>query len=139
MILCLFSECILFYLFTYSGYFYGASSTTQRRSRHSTDTVSEFHTEAPQATASEGLVQGSYAAARAGFELTTFQTKVSNLPMSHHAHNNLAVFCLFFFSIQTPSRSIPPTLNTSHHFHLFRNYLFLLYPFAAISALSQFL
>src|SRR6218665_1201001 len=31
------------------------STTTQRCSRHSTDTVPEFHTEAPQATASEGL------------------------------------------------------------------------------------
>ena len=31
------------------------STTTQRRSRHCTDTVSEFHAEAPQATASEGL------------------------------------------------------------------------------------
>jgi len=29
------------------------SSTIQRRSRHSTDTVSEFHAEAPQATVSE--------------------------------------------------------------------------------------
>ena len=31
------------------------SSTTHRPSRHSTDTVSGFHAEAPQATASEGL------------------------------------------------------------------------------------
>jgi len=30
---------------------------TQRRSQHSTDTVSEFHAEAPQATASGGLVR----------------------------------------------------------------------------------
>ena len=35
------------------------STTTQRRSRHSTDTVFEFHAEAPQATASEGLAQGT--------------------------------------------------------------------------------
>src|SRR6218665_1633332 len=42
------------HLFIHSCYFYSASSkstTTQRRSRHSTDTVSEFHAEAPQATA----------------------------------------------------------------------------------------
>ena len=59
------------------------STTTQRRSRHSTDTVSEFHTEAPQATVSEGLAQGPYVAARAGFKPTTLWTKASNLPMSH--------------------------------------------------------
>src|SRR6218665_531693 len=47
------------------------STITQRRSRHSTDTVSEFHAEAPQATASEGLAQDPYVAARAGFEPTT--------------------------------------------------------------------
>ena len=34
------------------------------------DTVPEFHAKAPQATASEGLVQRPYAAARAGFEPT---------------------------------------------------------------------
>jgi len=32
------------------------------------DTVLEFHAEAPQATAIEGLVQGPYVAAKAGFE-----------------------------------------------------------------------
>ena len=37
--------------------------TTQRRSRHSTDTVPEFHAEAPQAIVSQGLAQGSYVAA----------------------------------------------------------------------------
>ena len=37
--------------------------------------MSEFHVEAPQATASEGLAQGPYVAARAGFELTTLRTK----------------------------------------------------------------
>ena len=51
------------------------STTTQRRSRHSTDTVSEFHAEAPQATAREGLAQGHYVAARAGFEPATLRTK----------------------------------------------------------------
>src|SRR6218665_1226063 len=59
------------------------STATQRRSRHRTDTVSEFHAEAPQATASEGLSQGSYVGARAGFEPTTLW-KAPNLPMSHH-------------------------------------------------------
>src|SRR6218665_15886 len=38
-------------------------------------TVSEFHAEAPQTTANEGLARGPYEAERAGFELTTFRTK----------------------------------------------------------------
>ena len=36
--------------------------------------MSEFHAEVPQETASEGLDQGLYVAARAGFEPTTLQT-----------------------------------------------------------------
>ena len=51
------SMCAFIQTFSHSGYFYSASSNpllyTQRRSRHSTDPVSEFHAEAPQATASE--------------------------------------------------------------------------------------
>ena len=49
------------------------STTTQRDSRHRTYTVSEFHAEAQQATASEGLAQGPYVAARAGFEPMTLR------------------------------------------------------------------
>ena len=45
------------------------------RSQHSTDTVSEFHAEEPQATASEGLAQGPYVEARTGFEPATLWTK----------------------------------------------------------------
>ena len=54
-------------------------TTTQRRSRHSrpTDTVSEFHAKAPQATASERLSESPYVAARARFEQTTLRTKSS--------------------------------------------------------------
>ena len=46
------------------------STTTQKRSRHSTNTVPEFYAEAPQATASERLAQGPYmyVATRAGVE-----------------------------------------------------------------------
>ena len=51
------------------------STTTPRRSRQSTDTESEFHAKAPQATESEGLAQGPYVAARAGFEPTTLRPK----------------------------------------------------------------
>src|SRR6218665_566042 len=39
------------------------------------DTVWEFHAEVPQATAREGLAQGSYMVARAGFKPTTHRTK----------------------------------------------------------------
>src|SRR6218665_3227861 len=65
-------------LFIHSGYFYSASlspPTTQRRARYSTDTVSEFHADELQATASEGLAQRPYMAARAGFEPTTLRMK----------------------------------------------------------------
>ena len=34
----------------------------------------KFHAEAPQATVSEGLAQGSYLAARVGFESTTLRS-----------------------------------------------------------------
>ena len=37
--------------------------------------MSEFHAEAPQAAASEGLAQSPYVSARAGFEHTTLRTK----------------------------------------------------------------
>ena len=39
------------------------------------DTVPQFHAKAPQATASEGLAQGSYVAARVGFEPVTLRMK----------------------------------------------------------------
>jgi len=39
------------------------------------DTVPEFHTEAPQATVSEGLTQGPNVAARAGFKPMTLRSK----------------------------------------------------------------
>jgi len=37
--------------------------------------VPEVHAEAPQVTASEGLAQGRYVAARAGFQFATLRTK----------------------------------------------------------------
>ena len=71
--------------FIHSVYFYSAPSspgtTTQKRFWHSTETVHstnavpEFHAEAPQATASKGLIQGPYVADRAGLEPATLQTK----------------------------------------------------------------
>src|SRR6218665_2589770 len=50
-------------------------AATQRRSRHSMDTVLEFHAETPNATASEGIAQGPYVASRARIEPTTHQSK----------------------------------------------------------------
>src|SRR6218665_29431 len=64
--------------FIHSGYFYSASSkstTTLRRSQYSTDTMSEFHAAAPQATASERLAQDPNVAARAEFEPAALRTK----------------------------------------------------------------
>src|SRR6218665_963982 len=65
-------------LSVHSGYFYSTSSSP-RLLRSAPDTAwilcREFHAEAPQATASEGLVQGLYVAARVGFEPTTLFTK----------------------------------------------------------------
>src|SRR6218665_3482726 len=51
------------------------SAITQERSRHSSDTVPEFHAEVPQAPASEGLAQGTYGTAIAGFEPTIIRSK----------------------------------------------------------------
>ena len=39
------------------------------------NTVSKFYTEASHLTVSEGLAQGTYVAARVGFEPTTLRTK----------------------------------------------------------------
>jgi|SRR6218665_338317 len=69
---------LFIHLFIHSGYFYSASSSPlllrgALDTQH--DTVREFHAEVPQATVSEGLAQGPYVAARAGFEPTTLRTK----------------------------------------------------------------
>jgi len=65
------------------------STSTLRRSRHSLGAVSEFHAEAPQATASKELAQDPYMymyeVARVGFKSATFGRKAPSLPMSHHA------------------------------------------------------
>src|SRR6218665_2014176 len=86
-----------------SGYFYISlnSTTTQRRYRHSTDTVYKFHAEAPQATASEGLTQGSYEE----FEPMTLMTKgieSTNEPPRPYAsiHNNANTYILQLLNIQ---------------------------------------
>ena len=65
------------------------------------DTVPEFYAEAPQATVSEGLGQGLYAAARAGVEPMTLRTKgvystkvpptPRNLPLFIHSLRRLLI------------------------------------------------
>jgi len=73
--ICLFSIWNFSHSFRLFLYRVFKSTTAQRHSRHSTDTVPEFHAEAPQATVSEGLAQGPYVAARARVELMALQTK----------------------------------------------------------------
>jgi len=52
---------------------------SKERSRHSTDTVLEFHAKAPQATANERLAQGPYVAAKAGCQTCQMSTTNRNL------------------------------------------------------------
>ena len=54
----------------------------------STVTVSEFDTEAPQATVSEGFAQVPYVAARAGVEPMTLRTKGVDATNAPHAPQN---------------------------------------------------
>ena len=64
-------------------------NTTQRRSRHSTDTV--WLCVGVSSRSATGNYKWRtcprflYVASRAGFEPTTLRTKATNLPMSHHA------------------------------------------------------
>src|SRR6218665_3189739 len=64
-------------MFSHSCYFYSASSSPLllRGAADTARILAEFHAEAPQATVSEGLAQGLYVAARAGFEPTTLLMK----------------------------------------------------------------
>src|SRR6218665_3945139 len=83
------------------------STTTKRRSRHITDTVPEFHAEAPHATVSEGVAQAPFVAARAGVEPMTLlmkgidSTKAPSRPMLlitciNYGPNLLHLFCAQF-------------------------------------------
>src|SRR6218665_1636857 len=80
--------------FINSGYFYSAfSSPLLLRGAHDTctDTVPEFHAEAPQAPVSKGLAQGPYVAARAGVEPMTLRTKgvdSANVPHTPNINYN---------------------------------------------------
>ena len=91
------------------------STTTQRRSRQSTVTVSEFHAAAPQTTASEGLAQVT---ARAEFPLP-FGRKATNLPTSKYVQQILW-FCGSppLILIQLPFFYIPLSLLVSSSSYL---------------------
>src|SRR6218665_2114541 len=80
------------------------STTTQRPSRHSMNTVPEFYAETPQATASEGLAQGPYMAARAGVKPMTLRTKHVDSTNAPHTPHIYTVIYLITLS--------PPRVNT---------------------------
>ena len=88
-------------------------STTQRRSRHSTNAVSKFHAKAPQTTASEGLVQESTWRSERDSNSRPFGRKSTTLPMSHHIHVPLLSESAF-----PPSRLMPESSNQfqTHHY-----------------------
>jgi len=77
------------------------------RSRRST--VSEFHAEAPQTTASEGLAQGPYVAATAGFKHTTLRMKGDESTKEPHIVPFIAVF---FGIISGPALPVSDTAST---------------------------
>jgi len=75
-------------VYSYFIHFYSAShSLSLSEALPAIDTVSEFTRRALQATASEGLAQGSYVTARAGVESTTLRSKCissNNAPTTLH-------------------------------------------------------
>ena len=75
-------SALLIHSFIHPGHFYSASSSPlllRGAPDYSTDTVSEFHAKALQASTSAGLAQGPYVAARAGVEPTTLRLRVIDL------------------------------------------------------------
>ena len=74
----------IIYLFIHSGFFYSASSgpLLVRGAPDTARILSEFHAEAPQATASEGLAQGPYVVAREGFEIMTVKNSAMHTPLT---------------------------------------------------------
>jgi len=70
-------------------------STTTQGVPHTARILSEFHAEAPHATASEGLVQGPYMAAGAGFEPTDERQRIyqrATMPQPINCHLILIIF-----------------------------------------------
>ena len=55
--------------------FIAALQVHSRNNSYNTNTMSEYHAKAPQATTSGGLAQGPFVAIRAGYEPTALRTK----------------------------------------------------------------
>ena len=90
-------ENLLIHSLIHSGHFYSAPSSPLLllgAPDYSTDTVSEFHAEAPQATAGKGLAQGPYMAARVGVEPTSLRLKVIVSTKAPPRPKNVYVGCL---------------------------------------------
>src|SRR6218665_351264 len=95
------------------------STTTQRRSGHSADTVSEFHVEAPQATVSEGLLP-KVPTWRLERESTPcpIKRKASTLPMRHPRPTLLTLRVLYAddcLLYADDMLSISPSVNGLQH------------------------
>src|SRR6218665_2507947 len=89
--------------FIHFGHIYSASSSPvllRGAPDYSTDTVSEFHAEASQATVSEGPAQGPYVAARAGFEPGTLRsTGIDSTNVPSRLTDSCMRFALQIFKI----------------------------------------
>ena len=85
---------------------------SQRHSQHSSDTLSEFHTEVPQATVSD-LPKAHTWRLEWGSNPRSFGRKATNLPMSHHAPplGPLSFLCVTNLSGSSPFSKPLPTLE----------------------------
>src|SRR6218665_3615675 len=93
--------------------FKSTATTTQRRSRPSMNTASDFHADAPKATASEELAQVLYVAARADSNQRPFGHKATNLPMSHPAPQSVDLQNCSLVEQQQP-RHLGPTITSRY-------------------------
>src|SRR6218665_246662 len=88
--------------------------------------VSEFEAEVPQATASEGLAQGPYVAAKTGLKPTTFQTKGVESTNEPPCPTIIIIssgfplfYCLFITSLLCSRLRLSPPLFLSSLYYLF--------------------
>src|SRR6218665_3639584 len=77
------------------------SSTTQRRSRLQHGYYIGVSRRSAQATAGKGLAQGTYVAARAGVEPTTFRLTVIDLTLHHQFHKYTCIY-ITLYNTDTP-------------------------------------
>src|SRR6218665_2127074 len=96
--LCIFIQAISIALFK--------SIATQRRSRHSTDTVPEFRSQATQATLREGLDQGLYLSGRAGVDLMTLRTKGGDSTNTTPTPSIFIYLCNDYIHVQSRSHRL---------------------------------